>query len=92
MLRLPEHTETETMSYPPPTSALLPVGLPQSDALPELRDGAGEVGGVAQAVVGEALLRVPGVVAALPRQLLRTATSDQRIEELSWIKSQAEEH
>lgn len=51
----------------PPTSALLPVGVPQSDALPELRDGAGEVGGVAQAVVGEALLRVPGVVAALPR-------------------------
>lgn len=52
---------------PPPTSALLPVGVPQSDALPELCDGAGEVGGVAQAVVGEALLRVPGVVAALPR-------------------------
>lgn len=51
----------------PLTSAILPVGVPQSDALPELRDGAGEVGGVAQAVVGEALFRVPGVVAALPR-------------------------
>lgn len=36
------------------------------DVLPELRDGAGEVSGVCQAVVGEALLRVPGVVAALP--------------------------
>lgn len=38
-----------------------------SDLLPELGDGAGEVGGVGQAVVREALLCVPGVVAALPR-------------------------
>lgn len=49
--------------------------------LPELRDGAGEVGGVCQAIVGEALLCVPGVVAALPWQLLQAKqglSDDQR--------------
>ena len=40
------------------------------DVLPELGDGAGEVGGVAQGVVGEAVVGVPGVPTALPRQVL----------------------
>lgn len=40
------------------------------DVLPELGDGAGEVGGVLQGVVGEAAVGVPGVPAALPRQVL----------------------
>lgn len=43
-----------------------------ADLLPELGDGAGQVGRIRQAVVGEAFLCVPGVVTALPRQLLRT--------------------
>lgn len=40
------------------------------DVLPELGDGAGEVGGVAQGVVGEAAVGVPGVSTALPWQVL----------------------
>lgn len=40
------------------------------DVLPELGDGAGEVGGVLQGVVGEAAVGVPSVPAALPRQVL----------------------
>lgn len=43
-----------------------------ADLLPELGDGAGQVGRIRQAVVGEAFLCVPGVVTALPRQLLHT--------------------
>lgn len=53
--------------HPPPHPPYFLLASRSLNALPELRDGAGEVGGVAQAVVGEALLRVPGVVAALPR-------------------------
>lgn len=41
------------------------------DVLPELGDSAGEIGGVAQGVVGEAVVSVPGIPAALPRQVLR---------------------
>lgn len=42
--------------------------------LPELGDSAGEVRGVCQTVVGKAFVCVPGVIAALPRQLLHTQT------------------
>lgn len=42
------------------------------DLLPELGDGAGQVGGVSQAVVREAFWSVPRVVAGLPRQLLHS--------------------
>lgn len=45
-----------------------------ADLLPELGDGAGQVGGVCQTVVTKAFFRVPGVIAALPRQLLHTKT------------------
>lgn len=40
------------------------------DVLPELGDGTGEVSGVAQRVVGEAAVSVPGVPTALPWQFL----------------------
>lgn len=43
-----------------------------TDLLPELCDGAGQVGGIGQAVVGKTVLRVPVVLAALPRKLLDT--------------------
>lgn len=45
-----------------------------ADLLPELGDGAGQVGGVCQTVVTKTFIRVPGVIAALPRQLLHTKT------------------
>lgn len=45
-------------------------GSKSANVLPELCDGAGQVGGVCQAVIGEAAFGVPGVITALPRQLL----------------------
>ena len=45
-----------------------------TDLLPELGDSTGQVGGVCQTVVGKAFLCVPGVITALPRQLLHTQT------------------
>lgn len=45
-----------------------------ADLLPELGYSAGQVGGVRQTVVGKTFLCVPGVITALPRQLLRTKT------------------
>lgn len=42
-----------------------------SDLLPELYHGAGHVGGVDDAVVGEAAVGVPGVVTLFPRQCLQ---------------------
>lgn len=40
--------------------------------LPELGDSTGQVGGVRQTVVAKTLVSVPGVITALPRQLLHT--------------------
>lgn len=45
-----------------------------ADLLPELSDSTGQVGGVCQTVVGKTFLCVPGVITALPRQLLHTKT------------------
>lgn len=40
-------------------------------SLPELHHGTGQVGGVHDAVVGEAAVGVPGVVTLFPRQRLQ---------------------
>lgn len=77
MLRLQEHSHTAF------TQALM-VSLNRAgsyyaenrqehaDLLPELSDSAGQVSGVCQTVVGKTFLCVPGVITALPRQLLHT--------------------
>lgn len=54
------------------------VGSGLTDLLPELCDGAGQVGGVCQAVVGKAVLRVPVVITALPRKLLHTKQDEMQ--------------
>ncbi len=60
--RASTHTHAHTHIYT--------AGRHLADLLPELCDGAGQVGGVRQTVVGKTFLRVPGVITALPRQLL----------------------
>lgn len=45
-----------------------------TDLLPELSNSAGKVAGICQTVVGKTFLCVPGVITALPGQLLQTRT------------------
>lgn len=76
MFRLQEHTHTHTQrlgSHTPVFQHFHKVIITRrSLLLPELSDGARQVGGVFQTVVGETVLRVPVIVTALPRQLLQT--------------------
>lgn len=44
---------------------------PSPHSLPELHHGAGHVGGIGQAIVGEAAVSVPGVVTLFPWQGLQ---------------------